>query len=96
MLNIEQIDAYNRDGYLKVEGLFSQEESAELASEMVRIIEEWAAESAGRLEWWSDGAMQMRGRNSVMFIFLQFGRPNQARFNSSREMRVNDRRLGAL
>ena len=38
MLSQEQINAYNRDGYVKVEGLFSPEESAELASEMVRII----------------------------------------------------------
>ena len=40
MLTQDQIEAYNRDGYVRVKGLFSATESAELAANMVRIIEE--------------------------------------------------------
>ena len=38
MLDREQIEAYHRDGYLHVKQLFTPEETEELASEMVRVI----------------------------------------------------------
>jgi hypothetical protein len=42
MLTGSEIKAYHEDGYLKVEQLFTPEETEELGSEMIRIINEWA------------------------------------------------------
>ena len=47
MLSKEQIAQYREQGYLKVPQLFTPEETAELASEMVRVIEQWGQESIG-------------------------------------------------
>ena len=41
MLTKEQVETYHRDGYLHIKQLFTPEETAELGSEMVRIIGEW-------------------------------------------------------
>ena len=41
MLSQEQVSLYHRDGFLKVGGLFSDDEVAELESEMRWIIDEW-------------------------------------------------------
>ena len=47
MLTQEQVDFYNENGYLKVDQLFSPDETKELASEMVRIINNWGQETIG-------------------------------------------------
>ena len=44
MLSQEQVSAYHRDGFLKVGGLFSDDEVAELESEMRWIVDEWWGE----------------------------------------------------
>ena len=47
MLTQEQVDFYNENGYLKVDQLFTSEETGELASEMVHIINNWGQETIG-------------------------------------------------
>ena len=47
MLTESEIKAYHEDGYLKVEQLFTPEETEELGSEMIRIINEWGEERIG-------------------------------------------------
>ena len=70
MLSQEQIDAYHRDGYLKVEGLFSEAEAAELSDDMVRIIEEWGEETIGWKGPWRDGYLDEEERESTKAVFL--------------------------
>ena len=38
MLTENQIESYHRDGYVKVESLFTNEEAEELGSEMIKVI----------------------------------------------------------
>ena len=45
MLMQEQVNFYNENGYLKVDQLFTPEETKELASEMVQIINNWGQET---------------------------------------------------
>ena len=47
MLSKEQVAHYREQGYLKIPQLFTPEETEELASEMVRVIEQWGQESIG-------------------------------------------------
>ena len=48
MLSQEQVSVYHQDGFLKVGGLFSDDEVAELESEMRWIIDElWGEDNAG-------------------------------------------------
>ena len=47
MLSNEQVAQYREQGYLKVPQLFASEDTEELASEMVRVIEQWGQESIG-------------------------------------------------
>ena len=47
MLKKEEIDAYNRDGFLNVKDLFTDEETEQLATDMIRIIEQWGQETIG-------------------------------------------------
>ena len=54
MLSKEQIDTYQRDGYVKVDSLFSPDEVAALGGDMVRIIEEWGEETIGWKGPWRD------------------------------------------
>ena len=70
MLSKEQIETYQRDGYLKVESLFTPEESAELASEMVRIIEEWGQETIGWHGPWRDRYLPEEERQNTKAVFL--------------------------
>ena len=70
MLTQEQIDAYYRDGYLKVEALFSRDESAELAADMVRIIEEWGEETIGWKGPWRDRYLRQEERLNTKAVFL--------------------------
>ena len=56
MLTENQIESYHRDGYVKVESLFTNEEAEELGSEMIRVISEWGSESIGWHGPWRDDA----------------------------------------
>ena len=47
MLTQEQVESYHENGYLKVDQLFTPAETKELASEMVRIINNWGQETIG-------------------------------------------------
>ena len=70
MLTKEQIETYQRDGYLKVDSLFTPEESAELASEMVRIIEQWGQETIGWHGPWRDRYLPEEERQNTKAVFL--------------------------
>ena len=70
MLTDAQIDAYHRDGYVKVEGLFTPDEVAALAGDMVRIIEEWGEESIGWKGPWRDRYLKEEERLNTKAVFL--------------------------
>ncbi len=70
MLTEEQVAAYNRDGYVKVEGFFSPQEVDELGSEMVRIIGEWGEETIGWIGPWRDRYLVEGERQTTKAVFL--------------------------
>ena len=70
MLTPEQIDAYRHDGYVKVEGLFSVAELAELAADMVRIIEEWGEETIGWKGPWRERYLAEEERLNTKAVLL--------------------------
>ena len=70
MLTQDQIDAYHHDGFVKVEGLFSAAESADLAADMVRIIEEWGEETIGWKGPWRDRYLKEEDRLNTKAVFL--------------------------
>ena len=61
MLTQEQVEFYHENGYLKVEQLFTTEETEELASEMVQIINNWGQETIGWARTLADTLPQRRG-----------------------------------
>ena len=70
MLNHEQIEAYERDGFVKVEGLFSAREVDELATDMVAIIEQWGEETIGWKGPWRKGYLDPEERAETKAVFL--------------------------
>ena len=70
MLTQEQIDFYRENGYLKCEALFTPEETAELGSEMVRIIENWGNESIGWRGPWRDQYLPEDERLNTKAVFM--------------------------
>lgn len=70
MLTKDQIKAYRRDGYLKVEGLFSPDEVAVLGDDMVRIINEWGEETIGWPGPWRDRYLPEGERRETKAVFL--------------------------
>ena len=72
MLTEKQVEAYKRDGYLRVEGLFTQEEVKELNSEMNLIIEDWwGEESIGWRGPWRDHYLPEAERKKPRRSLLQ-------------------------
>ena len=70
MLTQDQIDAYHRDGYVKVKGLFTADQSAGLAADMVRIIEEWGEQTIGWKGPWRDRYLPEEDRLNTRAVFL--------------------------
>ena len=70
MLNHEQIAAYEQDGFVKVEGLFSAPEVDELATDMVAIIEQWGEETIGWKGPWRNGYLDPEERAETKAVFL--------------------------
>jgi phytanoyl-CoA hydroxylase len=71
MLNQNQLEAYQRDGYLKVEGLFTAEEVRELGREMDWIIKEWWGEdSTGWRGPWRDHYLPEGEQEETKAVFL--------------------------
>ena len=70
MLTPEQIEAYHRDGYVKVENLFTEAEAAELASEMTRVIEQWGQETIGWVGPWRDRYLPEDERLNTKAVFM--------------------------
>jgi len=93
MLSKEQIAAYHQKGYLKVKQLFTPEESAELGSEMVRVIEQWGEESIGWIGPWRDRYLPEDERLNTRAVFM-----HNPHFYSSAWGRVifHDRLVGCV
>ena len=71
MLTEKQVEAYKRDGYLRVEGLFTQEEVKELNSEMNLIIEDWwGEESIGWRGPWRDHYLPEAERKKTKAVII--------------------------
>jgi len=70
MLTEEQIAAYRRDGYVKVEGLFSADELEALRSEMGRVIDEWGKETKGWVGPWRDRYLTQEERETTKAVFM--------------------------
>ena len=70
MLSEEQVSEYREQGYLKVEQLFTPEEAEELASEMVRVIEQWGQESIGWVGPWRDRYLTADERLNTKAVFM--------------------------
>ena len=71
MLSATQIEAYQRDGYLKVEGLFKPQEVDELGAEMDWIIKEWwGEESIGWRGPWRDHYLPKGEQKETKAVFL--------------------------
>ena len=70
MLSKAQIEGYHEQGYLKVERLFSLVEAEELASEMVRVIEQWGQETIGWVGPWRDRYLDDADRLNTKAVFM--------------------------
>lgn len=70
MLSEEQVAAYHEDGYVRVSGLFTDEETAELASEMTRVIEQWGEETIGWRGPWRDRYLPEEERLNTKAVFM--------------------------
>ena len=70
MLNEEQIAEYHEQGYLKVEQLFTPEEAGQLASAMVRVIEQWGEETIGWVGPWRDRYLDEEDRLNTKAVFM--------------------------
>ena len=70
MLIQDQVEAYNRDGFVKVEGLFTESESTELASEMTRVIEQWGEETIGWRGPWRNRYLPEDERLNTKAVFM--------------------------
>ena len=71
MLTEKQVEAYKQDGYLRVEGLFTQEEVKALNSEMNLIIEDWwGEESIGWRGPWRDHYLPEAERKKTKAVII--------------------------
>ncbi len=70
MLTEKQIEAYHRDGFLRVEGLFTDEETEQLGSDMVRIIEQWGQETIGWQGPWRDRYLPEEEQLNTKAVFM--------------------------
>ena len=70
MLSKEQVAQYREQGYLKIPQLFTPEETEELASEMVRVIEQWGQESIGWVGPWRDRYLDEEDRLNTRAVFM--------------------------
>ena len=71
MLTPEQIETYNEDGYVKVAGLFTEEETTELANDMIRVIEQWGQETIGWRGYWRDRYLPEDERLNTKAVFMK-------------------------
>ena len=70
MLTEKQVEAYKRDGHVKVEGVFTPVEVEELKSEMIRIIDEWGEETIGWHGPWRDQYLPEDERQNTRAVLL--------------------------
>ena len=70
MLNQEQIEFYQQNGYLKVEALFTESEVHELSSDMVQVIENWGNETIGWQGPWRDHYLDQEERLNTKAVFM--------------------------
>ncbi len=70
MLSNEQISCYKENGYVKIEQLFSKEETEDLVSEMIRVIEQWGQETIGWVGPWRDHYLDPSERLNTKAVFM--------------------------
>ena len=70
MLMQEQVNFYNENGYLKVDQLFTPEETKELASEMVQIINNWGQETIGWPGPWRTRYLKEEDQQTTKAVFM--------------------------
>ncbi len=70
MLTASEIESYHEDGYLKVEQLFTPEETEELGSEMDRIINEWGEEQIGWKGPWRSRYLVDEEQQTTKAVFM--------------------------
>ena len=71
MLTKAQIAMYEQDGYVKIEGLFTEKEVKELQTEMNWIIEEWWGENS--IGWrgpWREYYLSEEERQNTKAVFI--------------------------
>ena len=91
MLSKEQVAQYREQGYLKVPQLFTPEETAELASEMVQVIEQWGQETIGWVGPWRDRYLDEEDRLNTRAVFMHNPHFYSAAWGPSPLPRGNDR-----
>ncbi|NKB71353.1 MAG: hypothetical protein GKR89_30125 [Candidatus Latescibacteria bacterium] len=80
MLTREQVEAYKRDGYVKVEGLFEAGQVETLGAEMDWIIGEWWGEdSIGWRGPWRDHYLPAGQQEATRAVFL----PNPQQYSAA-------------
>ena len=70
MLTQEQVEFYHENGYLKVDQLFTPAETKELASEMVRIINNWGQETIGWPGPWRTRYLEEEDQQTTKAVFM--------------------------
>ena len=70
MLTAAEIESYHENGYLKVEQLFTPEETEELGSEMIRIINEWGEERIGWPGPWRSQYLVDEEQQTTKVVFM--------------------------
>ncbi|MDQ3660266.1 MAG: phytanoyl-CoA dioxygenase family protein, partial [Actinomycetota bacterium] len=57
MLSSREVDSYNEHGYVRIPGMFTAEETEELAQELDRLIDVWATDEFGWTGGWRQALM---------------------------------------
>lgn len=57
MLSSQEVDSYNEHGYVRIPGMFTAEETEELAQELDRLIDVWATDEFGWTGGWRQALM---------------------------------------
>lgn len=70
MITQEQVNFFNENGYLKIENVFTPEETQALSDDMDWLMEEWAAEGAGWTGPWRNDYMDKQTEKKSKLIAM--------------------------
>ncbi len=70
MLTTTEIKAYHEDGFLKVNRLFTPEETEDLGTDMIRIISEWGQEALGWPGPWRTRYLAEEDRQTTKAVLM--------------------------